>query len=117
VNQTLSASGGNGKAAVFLRHMFYLRVPYLNCDPDSSWAVDPSRLQTADQWLALFRGHDVRWVVRGASYPESIAAPLLKLERDKRLVPIAATQVTNFAGLRISGQRELTPVEILEVKP
>jgi MFS family permease len=116
VNQTLSAGAKQGKTVVFLRHLFYLRVPYLNCDPASSWAIDPSRLQTAGQWLTLFREQNVRWVVRGANYPEPIAAPLEELERENRLVPIASTKVANFTGLRISGQRESAPVVILELR-
>lgn len=116
VNQTVPASATHGKTAVFLRHLYYLRVPYLNCDPASSWAIDPSRLQTPGQWLALFQKQNVRWVVRGASYPESIAAPLLELERENRLVPIATTEVSDFAGLRLSGQRESVPLVILERK-
>jgi len=116
VNQALSRSTKNEKAAVFLRHLFYLRVPYLNCDPTSSWAIDPARLGTPAQWLLFFQQHNVRWVVRGSTYPDSIAAPLLELEREKHLVPIASTQVADFAGLRISGQREQIRLQILELQ-
>jgi len=116
VNQTLGTRPTQGKTAVFLRHLFYLRVPYLNCDPTSSWAIDPARLQTPAEWLSLFQRENVRWVVRGANYPESIAAPLLELERENHLVPIASTEVSDFAGLRLSGQREAVPLEILELK-
>jgi hypothetical protein len=116
VNRTLQGRGP-GKAAVFLRHLFYLRPPYLNCDPASSWATDPAKLQTPEQWLALFREQNVRWVVRGAEYPEAFANPLRELERQERLVPFAHTEVVDFAGLRLSGQRELMPIEILELKP
>ena len=116
VNHTLQGRG-SGKAAVFVRHLFYLRVPYLNCDPASSWATDPAKLETAERWLALFREQDVRWVVRGADYPEAVAHPLHELEQQGRLVSIASTEVSDFVGLRLSGQRELLRVEILEVKP
>jgi len=116
VNQTLSPRAKNEKAVVFLRHLFYLRVPYLNCDPASSWAIDPARLQTTAQWLAFFQQQSVRWVVRGASYPEPIAGPLLELEREDQLVPIASTEVSDFIGLRLSGQRVSAPVVILELK-
>ena len=31
----------DGKALVFFRHLYYLRIPYMDGDPASSWLVDP----------------------------------------------------------------------------
>jgi len=116
LNQRLGSKEGHGVAVVFIRHLFYLEVPFLNCDPSSSWAIDPDKLQTADEWLAFFRRHDVRWVVRSRDYPEAIDAPLRRLELNGDLEKIAETQVVDFQGLRIAGERESVPLAVLELR-
>ena len=116
INDVLGGTGNGGKALVFLRHVYYLRVPFLYGDPASAWAVDPSKLQTPEDWEALFRKEDIRWVVRSPKYPPMIAAPLEELEKRGELVPIARTDVSDFQGLRIAGRRQEISVVILQVR-
>jgi len=64
----------------------------------------------------LFRKEGIRWVVRSPKYPPMIAAPLEELEKRGELVLIARTDVSDFQGLRIAGQRQEVPVVIFQVK-
>jgi len=91
---------------VFLRHVYYLRVPFAYGDPQSSWAVDPARLQSDSAWLRLFRENHIRWVAHDAAFPRSIQEPLKRLEAEKILLPCASTVVENWRGNRIGGARE-----------
>jgi hypothetical protein len=116
INSALQEKKLDGKALVFVRHLFYLRVPFLYGDPSSSWAVDPSRLQTPEEWRAFFQAENVRWVVRSPEYPEAIAAPLTELERTGQLSQIAQAEVSEFQGSRIYGQRQKIVVTILRVQ-
>ena len=116
VNKSLAGKGGAGRALVFFRHVYYVRVPFVYGDPAASWAVDPDRLKTAKSWEAFFRGENIRWVVRASDYPSEIAGPLLQLEASGKLVPIAQTAVTDFSGNRFWGVRDTSPVVILQVK-
>jgi hypothetical protein len=116
ISQVLKGREGQGRALVFLRHAFRLRVPFLYGDPVASWAVDPSRLQTAQDWQVFLRAQDIRWVVRSPDYPPAIAAPLRELEAQGQLVPIARAEVSDFRGLRILGSRQAEAIVILETK-
>ena len=116
VNEVLAGDENGDKALVFVRHLYYLRVPFLYGDPAASWAVDPSKLQTPEDWEALFHKEGIRWVVRSPEYPPMIAAPLDELEKRGKLLPIAQMHVSDFQGLRIAGQRQVVPVVILQVK-
>ena len=115
VNQIVSSRHVDGKTLVFMRHLFYLRVPFLYGDPSASWAIDPSKLQTPNEWQALFHAENIRWIVRSPEYPAAIAAPLIQLETTGQLSPIARTEVSLFQGPRIYGQRQLVAVTILQV--
>jgi hypothetical protein len=115
VNRVLSGKDAGAKALVFMRHLFYLRVPFLYGDPSASWAVDPSRLQTPEDWQAFFQTHNIRWVVRSPEYPPAIAAPLIQLETMGQLSPIARTEISDFQGSRVFGQRQTVVVTILQV--
>ncbi|HET8922818.1 MAG TPA: hypothetical protein VFN26_07445 [Candidatus Acidoferrum sp.] len=115
VNRVLSEKEAGGKTLVFMRHVFYLRVPFLYGDPSASWAVDPSELQTPEEWQAFFQAHDIRWVVRSPEYPEAIAAPLKQLETSGQLSPIARSEISDFQGSRVYGQRQTVAVTILQV--
>jgi hypothetical protein len=117
INRTLSGSDTSGKTLVFMRHVFYLRVPFLYGDPAASWGIDPSILQTPEEWLALFHAQSIRWVVRSPNYPVAVAAPLFQLEASGKLLPIARTEVADFQGMKITGQRQIVPVTILRVNP
>jgi hypothetical protein len=117
VNEVLSGKESEGKALVFIRHVFYVRVPFVYGDPTASWAVDPSKLQTTEEWKALFKKEGIHWVVRSPKYPATIAGPLQALEDAGELVPVAQTEIADFHGFRIAGEREMVPVVILQIKP
>jgi hypothetical protein len=114
INQTLAGREA-GEVLVFLRHTYYLGVPFLYGDPSASWAIDPERLQTPEEWQGMFHEKGIRWVVRAPDFPGPIADPLNALELEGKLVAIARADVPDFAGLRILGERRTRPVVILEV--
>src|SRR5487761_23441 len=117
VNQILAGAGNDEKTLVFMRHLYYLRVPFVYGNPSASWAIDPSRFQTPDEWKVFFRAQGIRWVVRTSTYPAEIAGPLLQLEAQGDLIPLAQCVVSDFVGTtRISGARQQIPVVILHVK-
>jgi hypothetical protein len=116
INEVLAGKESEGKTLVFLRHVYYLRVPFVYGDPGASWAIDPAQLQTAEGWRRLLREQGIRWVVRAPEYPAEIASPLLELEAERQLEPIAETTVHDFQGMRISGNRQSLLLIILEVK-
>jgi hypothetical protein len=116
VNATLAGKEEDGKALVFLRHVYYLRVPFLYADPAACWAIDPARFQTANEWLELFREQGIAWVVRSPDYPAEIAKPLEELEARGELQPFAETTVSDFRGMRISGVRQAVSIIILRVR-
>jgi hypothetical protein len=116
VDKALAGDENGDKALVFIRHLYYLRVPFLYGDPAASWAVDPSKLQAPEDWEALFHKEGIRWVVRSPEYPPMIAAPLEELEKRGKLLPMAQMDVSDFQGLRIAGERQVVPVVILQVK-
>lgn len=116
VNEVLAGKESEGKALLFFRHVFYVRVPFVYGDPAASWAVDPAKFQTAEEWKALFQREGIHWVVRSPKYPATIAGPLQALEDAGELVPVAQTEIADFHGFRIAGERERVPVVILEIK-
>lgn len=115
VNRALAGREGEGNALVFFRHIYYLRVPFLNGDPQYSWAVDPTRLATPEAWNYFLLSNHIRWVVRAPDYPAEIAAPLAHLERSGVLVPFAREDVSTFEGMRIFGVRRTFTAMILGV--
>jgi hypothetical protein len=114
VNQTLQNEGA-GKVLVFLRHNFYLNVPFLYADPSASWAIDPSQYRSSAEWLELFHQQGVVWVVRSPEYPLAIARPLYALEAHGSLVPVARGEISDFRGMRIDAERHKRTVVILRV--
>ena len=116
VNQHLSGKGADGRALIFFRHVYYLRVPYVYGDPGASWAMDPAKLQTDDAWRMLFHSQRIRWVVRGPNYPEALSVALKRLESEHVLVPCASGEVEDWRGNRIGGARQLQPIMILCVR-
>ena len=115
VNQVLAGKETGGNTLVFLRHVYYLRAPFLYGDPVASWAIDPAKLQTPQEWLALFRAQDIRWVVRSPEYPAPIAVPLHQLEAQSKLLPVAQTEISDFQGVGISGERQTISTVIFRV--
>jgi len=116
INSALANQHDQGSALVFVRHLYYIRVPYLSGSPDWNWAVDPAKMQSDQDWLAFFRKNNVRWIVRSPTYPRAIAAPLTSLETQGYLVPFAQTEVSDIQGIRISGVRRSVPVIVFRVR-
>jgi hypothetical protein len=116
VNDYLSGRESEGRALIFFRHVYYLRVPFAYAHPDASWAMNPALLQTDDAWRSLFRNQHIRWVVRAPDYPEPLSTVLKRLESENILVPCATGTVEDWAGNRIGGNRELQPITILSVR-
>src|SRR5262249_50031659 len=104
------------RALVFIRHVYYLEVPYVNGDPGLSFEVDPAKLQSPGDWKVFFYKKKIGYVVRSPNYPNVIAGPLEEMERAGDLIPIARTEVQNFRGNRVNEVRETTGVVILRVR-
>ena len=103
---------------VFFRHLYYLRVPYINGDPATSWVMNPQRLQTPDSLLQLLNQLDVKWVVKTPGYPPAIAAAFEDLERRDKLIPVLSGEVMDFSGSRRLEQRKSAiRVTVLAVAP
>jgi dolichyl-phosphate-mannose-protein mannosyltransferase/uncharacterized protein DUF1420 len=119
INRNLAPEAGgqgNGSVMVFFRHLYYLRVPFVDGAPEYSWAMDPPQVQTPDAMLELLRNLDVRWIVQTREYPEDLARPLLALEQQGKLLPIASTDVENRTGTgRIYNQTEKLHVVLFRV--
>jgi hypothetical protein len=117
VNQAVGSSPSAGRTLVFLRHLYYLRVPYILGNPSVAWQVNPDTIKTSADWLAFFHDQHIAYVVRAPSYPKMIAAPLEQLEREGKLVPYSKSEVQDYQGMRIAGTRGAVPVVILRVVP
>ena len=107
---------GNGDAMVFMRHLYYLRVPYVYGDPTSSWAVDPAKCSDPGGLLRVLRELNVRWVVKAPDYPAALADSFRGLEMEKKLIPIASAEFETLTGTsRIYGIRQTVRVTILKL--
>lgn len=115
VNQMLANDAKVGRTLVFLRHQYYLEVPYLNGDPATSFEVDPERLKTLEDWKRFLKAKGVTYVVRAPDYPVVIASPLNELERQGDLVIFGQRKVENLQGMRIQEVRAAINVTILKV--
>ncbi|MGH9775196.1 MAG: glycosyltransferase family 39 protein [Candidatus Acidiferrales bacterium] len=113
INSTLENK--TGKVLVFQRHLYYLRVGYLNGDPGTSWPMDPDRLDRPEVMLSFLRDQNIRWVVKSPDYPEPLSYAFLGLESAGILHPVARTEVSEFEGFRMSGQKRNILLTILEV--
>jgi hypothetical protein len=114
INQMLGTTKNAGTALVFLRHQYYLHVPYLNGDPSTSFEVDPERLKTPEQWKEFLKVKAIVYVVRAPDYPAVVAAPLEELEKRGELVRFAEREVGNLKGMRIEQAHITVPVIILK---
>ncbi len=105
-----------GKAIVFFSHLYYLRVPYMNGDPATSWAVHPDQLTSPTTLLEFLHEQDVRWVVKSPDYPPAVAAVFEECEKQGSLVPEARTSVEILAGYsRIYNNRIKVPVVLMRI--
>ncbi len=114
INQLLGTPKNAGTALIFLRHQYYLHIPYLNADPGTSFEADPERLKTPEQWKEFLKVKAIVYVVRAPSYPMVIAAPLEELEKRGELVRFAQREVGNLKGMRIEQGHITVPVIILK---
>ena len=117
-NETMKGSlnSGDEKVMVFFRHLYYLQVPFVNGDPTSSWSLDPTKIGEANELFRVLRAERVKWIVKTPGYPTALADAFNKLEAEKRLVPIAASDLQTLTGKsRIYGQRVPVRVTILKV--
>lgn len=116
INQVLSGQTKGSKTLLFVRHLYYLDVPYLNGDPASSWLINPDHLRTPQDWNTFFQQEGIVFVARSSSYPAAIAAPLKEMEATGELVPVTHLVVQDFLGMRFQENRIEMPVVILRVK-
>jgi hypothetical protein len=106
----------DGNVLVFIRHLYYLRVPYVNGSPGTSWMMDPDRLTTPQKLLTFLKEQDVHWVVIAPSYPDALAGVFEQCEKEGTLIPEARTEVEDLYGSsRIFNDREKTSVVLLRV--
>lgn len=113
VNEQLAGKAGGGRALVFLDHLYYLKIPFLYGDPEASWATDPDRLRSDDDWRSFFSRYDIRWVVRGEEYPLGLGDSLKRLEKSSVLTPCSSGTIEDLVGNRIGGERKEERMTIL----
>lgn len=106
----------SGRALVFFRHHYYLRVPFVYGSPRASWYMDPEECDRAEGVLRLLRKLDIRYVVKSPDYPEPLNKGFAELEKRGVLFPIAQGSVENFSGWRIYKGRTQIKVTILALK-
>jgi Dolichyl-phosphate-mannose-protein mannosyltransferase len=87
-----------GKALVFFRHVYYLRVPYENGDPATSWIANPALLANPQMLLEFLKGQGIRWIVKSPGYPDPLASVFEECEKEGLFVPEASTEVDAFLG-------------------
>ncbi len=107
VNETLAArqKQEGGRVLVFFRHLYYLRVPFVNGDPDTSWTFDPAKCKDAAGLLRILKEQNVRWVVTSPEFPYDLAGQFNELQAEGKLTPIASKSLESLAGSsRIYGQ-------------
>lgn len=116
VNKLLGGQQSKLRTLVFVRHLYYLDIPYLNGNPGTSFQVDPERLHATQAWKAFFEKNDIGYVVRSPSYPGAISQSLTEMERDGDLLPLAQEEVQNLQGKRTDQVLASIPVVVLKVK-
>ena len=109
--------GKPGAALVFFQHLYYLRTNFVVGDPVSNWNLYPEDYANPDAMLEWLRKNDVRWVLKPSAYPAAVADVMQRLESAGILRPVAATQVEDFNGWRIEGNKIQVATTILEVRP
>jgi len=114
VNGALASLSGQEKAFVFMRHLYYLQIPFVNGDPGNNFEIDPARMESVSSWTDYFKSHHIAYVVRGAQYPKVIAATLTQMEAEGLLVPVSELHVKSFSGMRIDNNVVTVPVFILK---
>jgi hypothetical protein len=106
-------SANSGRALIFINHLYYVRVPYYNGDPEDSWEMNPAALRNDADWLRLFDKHQIRWVLKSPDYPTPLSDSLQRLEQEGVLQVCSTAEVESFAGNRIEGIRVREPITLL----
>jgi hypothetical protein len=114
VNRMLGDRSLQKTALVFIRHTYYLEVPYLNGNPGTSFEVDPDHLTTPSQWKDFLDKKGIGYVVRSPDYPPAIAGPLSEMEKSGDLTPFKEARVEELQGKRINQDR--TQIEVVILK-
>jgi hypothetical protein len=109
--------GKSGAALVFFQHLYYLRTRFVVGDPVSNWELYPADYATPESMLEWLRKNDVQWILKPPEYPDEVSAALHGLESRGILQRVTSTQVENFTGWRVDGEKIREAVSILEVRP
>ena len=118
VNQQIGADPSGGKVMVFFRHLYYLRVPYIDGSTDYSWEMDPKKIANGGELLRYLTEKRVEWVVKSSEYPPDMEGAFDQLEAAGELVPVAKAEVESLGGTgRMFGFRDTEPVVLLKVVP
>lgn len=106
-----------GRVMVFYRHLYYLRVPFVEGAPENSWLMNPDALRDPRAMVALLKSLDVRWIVKTDEYPESLEPVLAQMEQGGVLTPVASADILNLTGAsRIYRQTENVHVAVMRVR-
>jgi Protein of unknown function (DUF1420) len=116
INQSVVGEQPRRRTLVFLRHMYYLDILYLNGDPGTSFEIDPSQLQTSEEWKDFFKRKEIGYVVRSPDYPPAIRKPFFEMEQSGELMPLTQMEVDSIQGNRIDQKRSSTQVVIFRVR-
>lgn len=112
-----SLSGREGKAMVFFRLVYYLRVPFEIGTPEESWLVNVDKIKDAESLTRFLQERGIRWVVKSPDYPypSSLTAAYQTLEDEGKLRPTFSGEASTFSNFRMFGERMQLKMEILEV--
>jgi 4-amino-4-deoxy-L-arabinose transferase-like glycosyltransferase len=115
VNRSLE--GKDGKALVFFRLVYYVRVPFEIGTPEESWLVNADKITDADSLSQFLNARGIRWVVKSPDYPypATLTAAFQKLEDEGKLRPAFTGEASTFSGFRMYGNRVQIKIVILEV--
>ena len=117
VNREVERLGQPGRALIFFHHLYYVRVPFFNGDPEDSWEMNPPLLNSSAAWASFFARRQIRWLLKSPEYPRALAASLARLENDGVLRPCASGEVESFSGNRSKGNRVREQITLYCVQP
>jgi len=112
VNREIERFGRPGRALIFVHHLYYVRVPFFNGDPEDSWEMNPPLLSSSADWTSFFAKHQIRWVLKSPDYPAEFANSLTRFENEGLLRHCASGEVESFVGNRIEGNRVREPITL-----
>jgi len=118
VNEALrdrEPKGGN--VMVFFRHLYYLRIPFVDGAPEYSWLMNPSTYNDEPALRSRLHELNVRWVVKAPDYPVALSEAFNELEKDGALIPEASIDIDSLGGTgRIYGEHKNVHVVLLRVR-